>query len=122
MWTAVLVQLGMSIFRALPIERIVAILINKLLNKLGTSEELDKAFTTVGHLEEISEKLRIILEDAEVKDDELEILRSVYTQDLAQIIALWSKGKSAKELEEKVTEAENKLATDTLDDMVESVK
>jgi hypothetical protein len=102
MWTAVLIQLGLSIFRALPIERIVAMLVNKLLNKMSTGSDYNKALTSLSHLEEISEKLRIILEDAEVKDDELQILRSVYTQDIAAIIELWSKGKSAKELESKV--------------------
>ena len=67
---AIITNLGMALVSALPIERIVAMYLNKMLDKISPAN-IDKARTTARHLGELSELFDDILDDEMVTEEEL---------------------------------------------------
>ena len=66
----ILLNMVLPIISALPIERIVAMYLNKMLDKISPAN-IDKARTTARHLGELSELFDDILDDEMVTEEEL---------------------------------------------------
>jgi len=100
MWKVLLIDLGMMIFKLIPLERIVAALLNKMIDKINNKEDLRKATTTCTHLMESVNVLSAILADAKVTPEEVKIAQDNLNSVRKLLIETWAKGESAsKELE-----------------------
>ena len=105
MWTSI----GLWLLNKLPIDRIVAIVINALLNKLsGNDEKVKEIAKKAEHITEIGGLLMTwcnntskVLEDGAVSEQEVAELKG-QAQIIAQIISKYAKGEPAKELEQQV--------------------
>lgn len=93
-----LTNAGMALLSVFPIERIVAMYLNKMLDKVSPAN-IDKARTTAKHLGELSELLTDILEDKEVSASELSRAKDFILSVRESILATWAKGKSAKQVQ-----------------------
>ena len=94
MLTSVLIKLGLAIFSALPIERILAALLNKWIGKLDP-KNIDKARKTAEHLSELSGLFSDILKDESVSAQELTNLREAVILARKELLAAWALGKDA---------------------------
>ena len=95
MLTSVLIKLGLAVFSALPIERIIAALLNKWIGKLDTGN-IDKARKTAEHLAELSALFNDILSDKQVSPDELGKVRESVIRARERLLAAWAVGADAK--------------------------
>ena len=98
MLTSVLIKLGLAVFAALPVERIVSILLNKWLDKID-STNLGKAVKTCEHLNEIAVLFTDILADKQLTEGELTSARDAVVKARAALMALWAKGETAKSVQ-----------------------
>jgi len=95
MLTSVLIKLGLAVFSALPIERIIAALLNKWIGKIDTGN-IDKARKTAEHLAELSALFNDILSDKQVSPDELGKVRESVIRARERLLAAWAVGADAK--------------------------
>ena len=95
MLTSVLIKLGMVIFSALPIERILAALLNKWIAKIDP-DNIDKARKTAEHLSELSGLFNDILRDESVTVEEITKLKESVILARKELLAAWALGKDAK--------------------------
>ena len=95
MLTSVLIKLGLAIFSALPIERIIAALLNKWIGKIDTGN-IDKARKTAEHLAELSALFNDILSDKQVSPEELGKVRESVVRARERLLAAWAVGADAK--------------------------
>lgn len=95
MLTSVLIKLGLAIFSALPIERILAALLNKWIAKLDP-ENIVKARKTAEHLGELSTLFDDILKDETVTVQEITNLKEKLILARKELLAAWAVGKDAK--------------------------
>jgi len=102
MLTSVLVKLGLAIFSALPIERILAALLNKWIGKLegskvdAAADIAAKAGNTAKHLAELSALFADILQDRSVGAEEVGMMRDQVARLRKAILDIWAKGETAK--------------------------
>ena len=103
MLKVILAKIGISLFRYLPLEQIVAKLltsvIQKLLGSRHTGKIIDRVRKTVTHLNELTALIEPMLEDQAVTGEEARAMYNDVNQTRLQILKTWSKGKSAKHLE-----------------------
>jgi hypothetical protein len=99
MLTSVLIRLGLAIFSALPIERIIAALLNKWIAKID-DKNIDKARKTAGHLAELSALFDDILADHSVGEAELSQLHKAVLEARKDLMAAWAAGAPAKNIQE----------------------
>ena len=106
MLKVILVKIGLSLFRYLPLEQIVAKLltsvIQKLLGSKHASKIVDRVRKTVTHLNELTALIEPMLDDQAVTGEEARAMYNDVNQTRLQILKTWSKGDSAKELEAKL--------------------
>lgn len=95
MLTSVLIKLGLAVFSALPIERIIAALLNKWIGKIGTGN-IDKARKTAEHLAELSALFNDILSDKQLTADEIGQVRESVIRARERLLAAWAVGADAK--------------------------
>ena len=95
MLTSVLIKLGLAVFSALPIERIMAALLNKWIGKIDTGN-IEKARKTAEHLAELSALFNDILSDKQVSPDELGKVRESVIRARERLLAAWAVGTDAK--------------------------
>lgn len=95
---AIVVKIAMGILSALPIERVVAIYLNKWVDKINPSN-LEKATKTAKHLGELSELFSTILEDKQLTEAELISTREFMATLREEILSTWASGGTAKALE-----------------------
>ena len=95
MLTSVLIKLGLAVFSALPIERIIAALLNKWIGKIDTGN-IDKARKTAEHLAELSALFNDILSDKQVSPEELGKVRESVVRARERLLAAWAVGADAK--------------------------
>lgn len=95
MLTSVLIKLGLAVFSALPIERIIAALLNKWIGKIDTGN-IDKARKTAEHLAELSALFNDILSDKQVSPEELGKVRESIMRARERLLAAWAVGADAK--------------------------
>jgi hypothetical protein len=98
MLTSVLIKLGMAIFSALPIERILAALLNKWIAKLDP-DNIDKARKTAEHLSELSGLFNDILRDESVTVEEITKLKESVILARKELLAAWALGQDAKSIQ-----------------------
>lgn len=95
MLTSVLIKLGLAVFSALPIERIIAALLNKWIGKIDTGN-IDKARKTAEHLAELSALFNDILSDKQLTADEIGQVRESVIRARERLLAAWAVGADAK--------------------------
>jgi hypothetical protein len=98
MLTSVLIKLGLAIFSALPIERIIAALLNKWIAKIDDTN-IDKARKTANHLAELSALFDDILNDKQVSPEEVGQMREAIMRARERLLAAWARGADAKALQ-----------------------
>ena len=101
MLTSVLIKLGLAIFSALPIERILAVLLNKWINKIDPNN-IEKARKTAEHLSELSGLFNDILRDESVTAQELTNLREAVILARKELLAAWALGRDAKVIQNEL--------------------
>ena len=103
MLKVILAKIGISLFRYLPLEQIVAKLLTSVIQKLlGSSRKtkvIDRVRKTVTHLNELTALIEPMLDDQAVTGDEARSMYDHVNQTRLEILQTWSKGDSAKELE-----------------------
>jgi len=103
MLKVILAKIGISLFRYLPLEQIVAKLLTSVIQKLLASKHankiVDRVRKTVTHLNELTALIEPMLDDQAVTGDEARSMYDHVNQTRLQILKTWSKGDSAKELE-----------------------
>ncbi len=103
MLKVILAKIGISLFRYLPLEQIVAKLltsvIQKLLGSKHASKIVDRVRKTVTHLKELTALIEPMLDDQAVTGEEARGMYDHVNETRLQILKTWSKGDSAKELE-----------------------
>ncbi|MEA2069609.1 MAG: hypothetical protein U9P12_10440 [Verrucomicrobiota bacterium] len=103
MLKVILAKIGLSLFRYLPLEQIVAKLLTKAIRKLmgssRTTKVIDRVRKTVTHLNELTALIEPMLDDQAVTGDEARAMYNDVNQTRLQILKTWSKGDSAKHLE-----------------------
>ena len=104
MLTSVLVKLGLAIFSALPIERILAMLLNKWLDKIN-DDNIDKATKTAQHLAELSQLFSDILTDKRLTEDEVKSARDFVAQMREELLKIWAKGDDSKVIQQGIAAA-----------------
>jgi hypothetical protein len=102
MLTQVLVKLGLAIFAALPVERIVAAILTRWIQKLN-SAKVDaaadiarKAAKTSEHLAELSALIADILRNKAIDADKVGLLRDTVLRIQMELLEMWGRGESAK--------------------------
>jgi len=103
MLKVILIKIGLSLFRYLPVEQIVAKLltaaIRKLMGSRHTAKVLNRIRKTVTHLNELTALIEPMLDDQAVTGDEARGMYNHLNETRFQILDTWSKGKSAKKIE-----------------------
>ena len=103
MLKVILAKIGISLFRYLPLEQIVAKLLTSVIQKLLASRRatrlIDRVRKTVTHLNELTALIEPMLDDQAVTGDEARSMYDHVNQTRLEILQTWSKGDSAKELE-----------------------
>lgn len=103
MLKVILAKIGISLFRYLPLEQIVAKLLTSVIRKLLASrratEVIDQVRKTVTHLNELTALIEPMLDDQAVTGAEARSMYDHVNQTRLEILQTWSKGDSAKELE-----------------------
>lgn len=111
MITTILARLGMALFAALPVERIVAMLLNKWLAKMGPGRigaaagAAEKAAKTARHLAELAELLAHIVEDRQLDANEVTQARESVLLARETLLALWADGRPAGDLQRELAKA-----------------
>lgn len=95
MLTSVLVKLGLAVFSALPIERILAALLNKWVDRINPSN-IDKARKTAEHLAELSGLFNDILADKAVSPEEVSVMKDAVIRARERLLAAWAVGADSK--------------------------
>ena len=103
MLKVILAKIGISLFRYLPLEQIVAKLLTSVIQKLlgsnSATKVIDRVRKTVTHLNELTALIAPMLDDQAVTGDEARSMYDHVNQTRLEILQTWSKGDSAKELE-----------------------
>ena len=103
MLKVILAKIGISLFRYLPLEQIVAKLLTSVIQKLlgsnRASTVVDRVRKTVTHLNELTALIEPMLDDQAVTGDEARSMYDHVNQTRLEILQTWSKGDSAKALE-----------------------
>jgi hypothetical protein len=103
MLKVILAKIGISLFRYLPLEQIVAKLLTSVIQKLlgsnSASKVVDQVRKTVTHLNELTALIEPMLDDQAVTGDEARSMYDHVNQTRLEILQTWSKGDSAKHLE-----------------------
>ena len=95
MLTSVLVKLVLAVFSALPIERILAALLNKWVDRINPAN-IDKARKTAEHLSELSGLFNDILADKAVSPEEVSAMKDAVIRARERLLAAWAVGADAK--------------------------
>lgn len=98
---SIIIRAALAILSALPVERIIALLLNRLLDRVSPAN-LDRVYKTAQHLTELSSLFGDILSDKTVSETEIVTLRNSVTAARERMLALWAMGKSAKGLQNEL--------------------
>ncbi len=95
MLTSVLIKFGLAVFSALPVERILAALLNTWIDKID-SGNIGKARKTAEHLAELAVLFNDILGDKAVSAEEVTAMKDAVIRARARLLAAWAVGEAAK--------------------------
>ena len=107
MWYTTLWEIGKWIFTKLPIEKLVARVFTTALAKISNADDLAKIAKSVQHINESTTLIADIIADAEVSEEEVNLIINDASALKVKILNLWAKGKSAKPEEEALSNMEN---------------
>jgi hypothetical protein len=107
MWAKLLLNVGLAIVSALPTERIVAWLCNRMLDRIDKGGNLDKAAKTADKLLQLAQVLSDAIEDRQISPDEARTCMDLTAAVRREIIGEWAQGRSAKSLEKTLNGATN---------------
>jgi len=106
MLQTMLIKLGLSLFKLLPLERIVAKVLTAAIQRIMTSRktaaQIAQIRKTVIHLTELVQLIDPMLADKAVTGDEAKQMFDAVNQTRLEILNLWANGESAKQLEAKL--------------------
>jgi hypothetical protein len=91
----IIVKLGLAALSALPVERIVALLITKLISKTDPSN-IDRVAKTSQHLTELAALFGDMVADKAVSAAEVSSMRDAIVRARARLLAEWSVGADGK--------------------------
>jgi hypothetical protein len=94
----VLMQIGLALVSALPLERVAAALIDRLVQKVdGTN--IERARKSAAHLAELAELFADVLADKQVTEIEVAAMKSTVMRARELLLENWADGRSAKTLQ-----------------------
>jgi hypothetical protein len=103
MLKTMLIKLGLSIFKWLPLERIVAKVLTAAIQRIMTSRktaaQIAQIRKTVIHLSELVALIDPMLADQSVTGDEAGQMYDAINRTRLEILTLWADGEPAKHLE-----------------------
>jgi len=108
---SVVARIGVALLSALPVERIVAMLLNKWLAKMepgrigAAAGAAEKAAKTARHLAELAELLAHIVEDRQLDASEVTQARESVLLARETLLALWADGRPAGDLQRELAKA-----------------
>lgn len=115
----ILAKLALGLLASLPLERIVAILFSRWLDRVD-AKDTEKVEKTLTHVAELLVLLQRILEDKKISSEEVTDLRAFASALYKELLKLWAKGKSGKHIEKTLNDesfARNAGITPLLKDM-----
>jgi hypothetical protein len=118
MLTSILMKLGLAVFSALPVERILAALLNKWVNRINPSN-IDKARKTAEHLAELAELFNDILADKAVSPQEVSAMKASVIRARERLLAAWAVGADAKPTQKEL--AKTGLLADYVEPLIRGV-
>jgi hypothetical protein len=103
MLKTLLIKLGFSLFKLLPLERIVAKVLTAAIQRImlskKTAGQIAQIRQTVIHLTELVQLIDPMLADKAVTGDEAKEMFDALNKTRLEILNLWADGESAKDLE-----------------------
>ncbi len=94
----VLMQIGLALVSALPVERVAAALIDRLVQKVdGTN--IERARKSAAHLAELAELFSDVLSDKQVTETEVVAMKTTVMRARELLLEQWADGVSAKTLQ-----------------------
>lgn len=105
MWKNMLVKLALGMLASLPLERIVAILFSRWLDRVDVSDN-EKVQKTLKHVAELLVLLKRILEDKQLSPEEVTELRAFASELYKELLSTWAKGKSGKHIEKTLNDTD----------------
>lgn len=97
----VLMQIGLALVSALPLERVAAALIDRLVQKVdGTN--IERARKSAAHLAELAELFADVLADKQVTEIEVAAMKSTVMRARELLLEQWADGASAKTLQNEL--------------------
>ena len=103
---SILLKIGMAILGALPLERIAAYAVNRLLARIERGGDVDKAAKTAEHLLELANVFADALADRQMTPEEARRCFDLTASVRLEIIGEWARGRSAKNLEKVLNGAD----------------
>lgn len=94
----VLAQIGLALVSALPVERVAAALLDRLVQKTDGAN-IDKARATAAHLAELAELFGDVLADKQVTEIEVAAMKTTVMRARELLLENWADGRSAKTLQ-----------------------
>ena len=106
MLQTMLIKLGLSLFKLLPLEQIVAKVLTAAIQRImlskKTAAQIAQVRKTVIHLTELVSLIDPMLADKAVTGDEAKQMFDAINQTRLEILNLWADGESAKQLEAQI--------------------
>jgi len=106
MLQTMLIKIGLSIFKWLPLERIVAKVLTAAIERVMQSKkaaaQIAQIRKTVIHLSELVQIIDPMLADQAVTGDEAKQMFDVINRTRLEILTLWADGEPAKHLEAQI--------------------
>lgn len=104
-----LLNMVLPILSALPIERIVAALLNKLMDRIDRVG-LEKAHQTLVYIRELTDLTNDMLKDDVVSVEKVKTVKEFLPSMRENLLAIWAKGESGKELQKDIASYDRSLS------------
>jgi hypothetical protein len=101
MWIALIARIGLALLAALPVERLAAWGVNRLLARVDDGS-YDRATKTAEHLIELAELFASILKDKRITPQEASEARARVLEARERLLAAWADGRPSKGLQMEV--------------------
>lgn len=99
-----LAKIGLALLSALPVERVVAVLLDRLVKRVD-GESIDRARLTARHLAELSELFGDVLADKTVTEIEVSEMRTSVMRAREILLETWAGGAANKSLQTSLGQA-----------------
>lgn len=99
MWKIAIWSVAKWVFTKVPLETLLAQIINWTLGKISNKNDVEKVSKTITHCNESLGLLADVIADAEVDDNEVKLLTTNANKLRVDILTTWAKGDTAKKAE-----------------------